>query len=296
MTELIERKLVGLDYLRAGCELLGRIRNAHPTKGQFEAAELNWWWAHHRSTHDVEQLFWFDGAGNAEAAAIATDWGGLIGLDVAVMPDAPTDHIAHVLDRGLAHTAELGYAAVDVLVDRADDTMRSLLANRGFNPPEGEAAMQPDVEAWIAADAVPPVSALADGYVLRSRPETMSSPHHMADERRPDVEERLLQGPMYRPDLDLVLLDDDGAVGGYGLFWFDPATAIGVVEPMHTNEGHRQRGIARHILTEGLQRLVAIGAERIKIVFFPDNTAAANLYTDVGFEPAKYTEMMSLRR
>lgn len=39
---------------------------------------------------------------------------------------------------------------------------------------------------------------------------------------------------LYRSDLDLLILDQHDQVAAYGLFWFDPQTATGLVEPMRT--------------------------------------------------------------
>ena len=64
----------GVHYLSAVTALLQRGRSMHPTKGLYEAAEVQWWWARPRSTDDVAQLFWFDGRGRPEAAVIITDW------------------------------------------------------------------------------------------------------------------------------------------------------------------------------------------------------------------------------
>ena len=47
----------------------------------------------------------------------------------------------------------------------------------------------------------------------------------------------------------------DGGVAAYGLFWFDPATATGLVEPMRTEDDHQRRGLARHVLTAGVDLL-----------------------------------------
>lgn len=38
----------------------------------------------------------------------------------------------------------------------------------------------------------------------------------------------------------------------HGMFWYDPVTETGVVEPMRTHDDHQQRGLARHVLTTGV--------------------------------------------
>ena len=292
MRELREGHRVGLDYLENVTALLQRIRSAHPTAGLYEAADLQWWWRMPRSTDGIPQLFWFDHLGRPEAAVIATDWGDRIALDPMVMPDSSPDWMAHVMERGLAHAGEQGFDAVGLEVDRSDGVLREVLVGHGF-------AIEKDglVETWLAADARPEISPLPEGYRLSSRLDTMRRPHHMISPKRnhPHPEPRLRQTSLYRPDLDLVVHDRGDRVAAYGLFWNDPETATGLVEPMRTEDAHQRRGLARHILTVGLGMLAEAGAERIKICYEPDNPASRNLYLGVGFEPARQTDIYTRR-
>lgn len=291
MTRPTEEHRAGLDYLEAVTALLNRIRTTHPTAGLFEAAELQWWWAQNpRTTDDLGQLFWFDDRGRPEAAVIATDFGEATQLDPLVLPDASPEWIAHVMQRGLDHASASGFDTVQLEVDRADGVLRAVLKERGF-------AIEEDglVESWLAADNRPAVSALHQGYRLLDRLGAADLPHHMINDRRNhiDPEPRLQQTSLYRPALDLAVYDDDGNVAGYGLFWHDPMTAVGVVEPMRTEDEHQQRGLARHILTCGIDRLARVGATRIKICFEPDNAAARHLYLSAGFEPDRENDIFA---
>jgi GNAT superfamily N-acetyltransferase len=283
-----EQHRVGVEYLEAVTLLLQRVRSVHPTAGLYEAADLHWWWRTPRSTDDLPQLFWFDHLGRPAAAAIATDWGDRTALDPIVMPDATPDWIGHVIERGLGHASGAGFGTVGVEADRADVVVREALVGHGFAVEAGGV-----VETWLAADARPEISPRRDGYRLASRLDTMPRPHHMLKRSGPDVETRLLQTSLYRRDLDLVVLDGRDRVVAYGLFWFDPATATGLVEPMRTEDDHQRRGLARHLLTTGIDLLAEAGARRIKICFEPDNPAASHLYLSVGFEPVKRTDVLT---
>jgi GNAT superfamily N-acetyltransferase len=292
MRPLREEHRVGLEYLEDVTALLQRIRSTHPTAGLYEAADFQWWWRTPRSTDNVPQLFWFDHLGRPEAAVIATDWGDRMALDPIVMPDATPDWVAHVIERGLAHASELGFEAIGLEVDRADSVMQGVLVGHGFAADEGGL-----VETWLAADTRPQISPLPEEYRLSSRLDTIQHPHHMLNGERhhPDVEARLRRTSLYRPDLDLVVHHNSGSVAAYGLFWYDPATATGLVEPMRTEDDHQRRGLARHILTTGIDLLANAGAERIKICYQPDNQASSNLYLSVGFEPDRQTIVYSRR-
>lgn len=290
MPDLDEQQLVGLAYLEAATNLLQRVRSASPTAGLWEAADRQWSWRNDRSTDDVPQLFWFDDTGNPRAAAITTDTPDGFTFDPIVMPDAPTEWMAHVVTRGLEYAASCGVDAVEIEVNRASDEMRDILSSVGF-------AIKGDgvVETWIVDEAIPEVSVLSEGYRLSSRAENMQRPHHMISSERnhPDPEERLRQTSLYRPDLDLVVYDSRDAVAAYGLFWNDPVTATGLVEPMRTEDNHQKRGLARHVLTAGLHLLVDAGAERVKIAYEPNNPASSHLYLDVGFVPHRHTDIFS---
>ena len=222
---------------------------------------------------------------------IATDWGDRVALDPIVMPDAAPDWVAHVMERGLAHASASGFEVVGLEVDRADDVLREVLVARGFATDDGL------VETWLAADARPAISPLRKGYRLSSRLATMQRPHHMINVERnhPDPEPRLRQTSLYRPDLDLVVYDRRDRVAAYGLFWYQPGTATGLVEPMRTEDEHQQQGLARHILTTGIDLLAEAGAVRIKICFEPGNPASKGLYLSVGFEPVKQTDVLARR-
>jgi len=285
---LREERRAGARYLNAATALLQRVRRAHPTKGSFEAADLQWWWRVPRATDEIDQLFWFDDLGRPEAAVILTDWGDGVALDPMLMPDATADRVAQVVDRGLAHAAASGFEAVELEVDRADAAMRTVLFDRGFT-----IAGDGLVETWIAADARPEISPLPGNYRLSDRRHALERPHHLIERSGPEVEARLRQTSLYRPDLDLLVLDDRDHVAAYGLFWFDPETATGLVEPMRTEDAHQRRGLARHVLTAGVGRLVTAGATRIKICFRPGNAAAKPLYLGVGFEPVAQTDVLA---
>jgi predicted N-acetyltransferase YhbS len=119
----------------------------------------------------------------------------------------------------------------------------------------------------------------------------------MTSRRRnhPDVEARLRETSLYRPDLDLVVHGANGDVAAYGLFWYDPVTATGLVEPMRTEDEHQRRGLARHVLTAGVDRLATVGARRVKICFEPGNPASSHLYLSAGFVPDRETVLYASR-
>lgn len=295
MAGLREARLAGLDCVNAVTTLLQRARNAHPTKGAFQAAEVQFWWNTAHPTDTLGQLVWFDDLGRPEAAVVATEFGEGVTLVydqttvlIVTMPDASDDWVRHVIGRGLDHLAEVGIDAVDLEIDRADDVSRSVLFERGFTV-KGEAVVQ----CWLDTDAQPPISPLPDGYRLATRRDLMDHPHHMTSPRRPDFEERINQVSLYRSDLDLVILDGDDNPAAYALFWNDPVTSTGIIEPVRTLDDHQGRGLSRHLLTTGIGLLADAGARRISICYEPDNEISGHLYRSLGFVPHCRTDLLS---
>jgi hypothetical protein len=291
MTALHEVHRIGADYLRTATTLLQRVRRAHATAGLLEAADLQWWWRTPRTTDAVPQLFWVDASDQPAAAVIATDWGDTIALDPIVLPDASTGWTGQVIERGLAHARACGFGAVEVVIDRDDHIQRQALGAQGFTTVSGDAAAASLAvsTAWLSADARPPLGRLHEGYRLARRTETGSRPHHLARRNGPAVESRLRETSLYRPELDLLVLDRHDEVAAYGLFWFDPASATGLVEPMRTEDGHQRRGLARHVLAQGIEALAQAGARRIKVCYRPDHAASRDLYLGAAFETDKQT-------
>ena len=109
-----------------------------------------------------------------------------------------------------------------------------------------------------------------------------------------DVEARLQQCSLYDPRMDLAVEAADGDVAGYALFWFDPVTKVGLVEPMRVEDPYQRRGLAHAMLTAGLDRLAKRGARRLKVEYGTE--AARALYVGAGFRVTATTTSYSWSR
>jgi predicted N-acetyltransferase YhbS len=267
-------EVTGRAYLRLATTLLQRMRTSSPVGGIWEAADLQWWSRQERPTDRRGQLFWLDQHGEPLAAVILTDWGDSVQCDVLVLP-GDHDHARAVWPDALGRVADLTARTAEFVV-RADDAAGiAALTSAGYRP-TGEPGV---VSSWLAAARRPPIPALAAGYRLESRADAPDRPHPMAARNGAGVAARLARCSLYRPELDLAVEAPDGQIAGYGLFWADPVTGVGLVEPMRTEEAHQGRGIASHVLSAGLERLAARGCERLKV------SNDLGLYLRAGFEP-----------
>jgi predicted N-acetyltransferase YhbS len=135
------------------------------------------------------------------------------------------------------------------------------------------------ISSWRPAVGRPAPGELAEGYRLLSRADAPDQPHPMAVRNGPQVAQRLAACSLYRPELDLMVQAPDGTAAGYGLFWADLVTGVGLVEPMRTEDAHQRRGVASYLLADGLDRLAGLGCRRLKV------SNDIPLYLRAGFQP-----------
>jgi RimJ/RimL family protein N-acetyltransferase len=267
----------GLAYLEAVTTLAQRARLQHPTAGIWEAADLQWWWRRPRASDEVAQRVVIDDEGQPLATVALIDWGEQWAAEPLVLADRAADLLPGIWSRALDDLDRLHPAAVETSVADDDPLMAELAAAAGFSSAAGYA------ETWMEARNRPPSGPPPEGYALSDRHVGRDQPHHMVARNGPDVAARLAQTSLYRPDLDLCLRDHDGRLAAYALFWYDPVTTVGMLEPMRTEDAYQRRGLGGHVLREGLARLAALGATQLKVSYELDNPASERLYLSSGF-------------
>jgi GNAT superfamily N-acetyltransferase len=283
-----EVRASGLECLALATELLQRARLADADAGVWEAADLQWWWRTPRPSDGIDQLFWIDDDGPV-AGVVLTDWGRAWGCDPIVVPGVSTVPLPTVWARAVEAVDALGLEAVEVLARDDDSELRSLLAGAGFVADDYQSGIT-----WMNAEDRPEVVALPEGFVLVDRAQETIRPHPMRKRNGEEVEARLLQSSLYDPALDLAVEVVDGQAAGYALFWLDPVTEVGLVEPMRVEDAYQRRGLARAMLTAGLDRLAKRGARRLKVGYATD--VARGLYVGAGFRVTSTTSSFSWRR
>ena len=140
----------------------------------------------------------------------------------------------------------------------------------------------------------PDVASLPEGFALVDRAQEMTGPHPMRRRSGEGVDARLRQCSLYDPALDIAVETDDGETAGYALFWFDPVTKVGLVEPMRVEDAYQRRGLARAMLTAGLDRLAKRGASHLKVGYGTD--VARGLYIGAGFRVTSTSRSYSRTR
>ena len=237
----------------------------------WEAADVQWWWRRPRTTDDLALPVWFDDEGPVAAAALTAWVDGWQADAFAVASEVDQEEVwAATLE------AVSGRSEPLKLLARADDAeVIGLAVRSGFTMTDDLSGTM-----WMDAEARSTVAEV-EGFTIVDRSQRPDRPHPMIPRNGEPVERRLRQCSLYDPTLDLAIEGAGGRVAGYALFWFDPTTLVGLLEPMRVEDDFQRRGLARVLLTNGLDRLAGKGARRLKVGF--ESEPARALYRGAGF-------------
>ena len=149
------------------------------------------------------------------------------------------------------------------------DTLREgILKKRGYEPHPEAQAFDRYRDLTLPIPEVP----TPDGYTIRPMtlediPSRSWASWRAFHPDEPDENYRshdwyvnVLKAPMYRRDLDLVAVADDGTVAAFCTVWYDDVTRSGYYEPVGTMPEHQRKGLCTALLHEGMRRLVDRGA------------------------------------
>jgi ribosomal protein S18 acetylase RimI-like enzyme len=87
---------------------------------------------------------------------------------------------------------------------------------------------------------------------------------------------------LYRPELDLSVVDGDNRVVAFALGWLDPASGVVELEPVGVHPDFHRQGLGRQICQATLRRARELGATRAVIGAESDNPASVGLYQSLG--------------
>ena len=276
------------EFLRAVYQLNGRREMCWPL--------LRWdYWRWH--VH--ENIFQFD---LPEAVCL---WENAGQITAVLNPDARGEAFLQVhpafksaaLEREMLGQAEIrlsrpgadGRRSLRIWVLAEDRQRQQLLAARGYQKAEGPEYQRRRPMALAIAE-VP----IAAGYSVRALGDDAELPARSWVSWKafhPDEPDERYQGwewyrsvqrvPLYRRDLDIVAVAPNGEQAAFCTAWFDDVTRTVVFEPVGTHPDHRQRGLGKAVMAEGLRRALRLGATLATVGSY--SPAANALYASMGF-------------
>ena len=158
-----------------------------------------------------------------------------------------------------------------MLVRDDDVELQRLLAGAGFVADDDGSGGT----TWMDARDRPDVAAAAGGVRAR-RPRRRDRRRRIRCDAEMAARSRPASGSARSTTLRSILPSrpPTAEVAGYALFWFDPVTEVGLLEPMRVEDEYQRRGLARAMLTAGLDRLAKRGARRLKVGYATDAARA----------------------
>jgi len=185
-----------------------------------------------------------------------------------------------------------------VWVNAADDLMKNLFAERGYTRSKYSAEhmryrfISTTLNAALSQPT--PASVPPSGYTVRALGDESELPARSWLSWKafhPDEPDEKYQGwewykniqrvPIYRRDLDIVAVADDGELAAFCTVWFDDITRTAVFEPVGTHPNHQKRGLGKAVMSEGLRRAQLLGATLATVSSY--STGAHALYESMGF-------------
>ena len=191
---------------------------------------------------------------------------------------------------------EAGRRKLIVWVNAADDSTKRLFTERGYIRSKYSAEhmrrrvlSDPTSSPYGIPDSAPKsgysVRALGDESELPARSWLSWKAFH------PDEPDEKYEGwewykniqriPLYRRDLDIVAVAEDGELAAFCTVWFDDVTRTAVFEPVGTHPNHQKRGLGKAVMREGLRRAHRLGATLATVSSY--GAAAHALYESMGF-------------
>lgn len=235
----------------------------------------------------LEEVAWlWERAG--QLVAFAMPDGGLGEAHFCVDPDLRTPELEEemltVAEEHLAAPQPTGTRRLCVWAMADDAHRQELLVRRGYAKESwAESQWRRRLDSPLVPAPLAPgytMRSLGDGLELLERCYASGLGFHEGDiqvavDNRADVTwyRNIQFAPLYRRDLDLVAVAPDGSIAAFCAIWFDDVTRSAYFEPVATVPAHQRRGLAKALMSEGLQRLQRMGA---LTAFVSGYSAAAN--------------------
>jgi ribosomal protein S18 acetylase RimI-like enzyme len=100
-----------------------------------------------------------------------------------------------------------------------------------------------------------------------------------------EVYQVLRQARSFHPELDLIILSEDGDVAALASVWFDGGLGLAEFEPVATVPEFRKLGLGTAIIQEACNRLVTMGCQTLSVHSWNESIAANKLYEGAGLRP-----------
>ena len=257
-----------------------------------------WWWFANPDLEKIslaENVFIWETPDGQIAAVLNPEGHGQVFLQRHpdfISPDLDAAMIALAEDRLTAPNQD-DRRQLQIFVDSQDAALHQTLTQRGFQRVDRPGEQEYQHRRLLDLPLPPPIKLpdytirpLGSGLEFLERCYASGLGFHDDDIQaardnrdHPDWYRHIQSAPLYRRDLDLVVIAPDGSVASFCTIWFDDVSRTAYFEPVATVPAHRQRGLGKAMMIEGLHRLKQMGC---KVAFVGGYSPGANaLYFSV---------------
>lgn len=202
------------------------------------------------------------------------------------------EEMLDVAERELAFKGDDGRARMCIWAGAHNALLQALLAQRGYRKGDWPEYQRYQSLAGKPMPEAPKVNgytvrSLGDGVELMERCYASGLAFHEGDinvaagNRDVAWYRNIQRCILYRRDLDLVAVTEQGEVASFCTVWYDDVTRTGAFEPVATVPAHQRHGLARAVMTESIRRLMELGAVHATVGSYSDEASA--LYAAMGF-------------
>jgi len=286
------------DYWRIREFLRALQANATRPSGTWHVGVFDYWrwhWLENVVEREPYELrYWETESGETVAVLIQGDPGVCHPLvDPGVQTAALEHEILVVAEEHLTTKTSNGRDIVFVWADVNDECLNGVLKERGYEA--HESAHSTEYHGWQALISPPEQAPLPSGYSIRSMGDVDELPARSLaswrafhpgepdDGADPTGEwyRNIQRAPLYRRDLDVVVIDDNGDIVSFAVCYFDDVSRTGVFVLAGTTPAHQCKGLGKAVMAEALRRLYHLGAVGAYVSWY--EAPAGALYESVGF-------------
>jgi len=285
------------DYWRAR-EFFRGLRIANPRPNEtWHIADFDWWrwhWLENVVERPLAFHGWESSTGEIAAVLVQGDPGVCHPMvDPKVTSAELRQEMLEIAESNYVYAAQDGRRITFVWADEKDAILSGVLEERGYGLSTGDHSVQRN--AWRALPESPASALLPAGYIIRSMGDVDELPaRSLASWRSFHPEEpdegadltgewyrNVQRAPLYRRDLDVVAVAENGDIASFALCYFDDVSRTGVFVLVGTAPLHQRKGLGRAVMTEALRRLHHLGAIGAYAHWYEPVPGA--LYESVGF-------------
>ncbi|MBE0636202.1 GNAT family N-acetyltransferase [Candidatus Bipolaricaulota bacterium] len=298
MNEHMKQYVSPSDYWRSR-EFLRSLRRENPRPSEtWHVGVFDYWRWHwlenvvERAPHELR--YWENAEGKMVSVLIQGDPGVCHPLMDSKIQTADLAHeMLSEAEKHLTTQMRDGRQVVFVWADVKDEFLNRILRERGYEMHESSHSTEHN--AWQPLSSPPAPAHVPEGYVVRSMGDIDEHPARSlaswrafhpgeADEGRDPTGawyRNVQRAPLYRRDLDIVAVAENGDIVSFSTCYFDDVSRTGAFVLVGTAEAHQRKGLGKAVMTEALRRLHHLGAVGAYVSWYEAPEGA--LYESVGF-------------